>query len=188
MKSITVRLSDQLKSEAEAVLSQINVSPTEAINHLYLYLVQHGQLPFRITTRSETPEDVWREAMRKTQISLGLLRSFVQMEHCSTENAMTLAMAPGALVHASGYITANSDFLNRVRRHPSQGDSVALMLPAVRWAHVCSALDSGAGLIAASSVQKPDMHKIEAICSLLNENLTQLDAYFSSPEMQTNEN
>lgn len=67
MKTVTVRIEDQLKAQAEEVLARHGVSPTEAVNHLYLYLVQHGQLPFRVRPVSESPEDVYSNMLQQVR-------------------------------------------------------------------------------------------------------------------------
>ncbi|MBD8170356.1 type II toxin-antitoxin system RelB/DinJ family antitoxin [Erwinia persicina] len=67
MKTVTVRIEDQLKAQAEEVLARHGVSPTEAVNHLYLYLAQHGQLPFRVRPVSESPEDVYSNMLQQVR-------------------------------------------------------------------------------------------------------------------------
>lgn len=64
MKTVTVRIEDQLKAQAEDVLARHGVSPTEAVNHLYLYVAQHGRLPFRVRPVSESPEDVFSTLLK----------------------------------------------------------------------------------------------------------------------------
>lgn len=73
--SITVRLDDQLKAQAEAVLDELGVSSTQAITHLYLYLVQHERLPFRVRPVSESPEDVCRTLLQQVRVVRPLLSS-----------------------------------------------------------------------------------------------------------------
>ncbi|WLS81159.1 type II toxin-antitoxin system RelB/DinJ family antitoxin (plasmid) [Erwinia pyri] len=73
--SITVRLDDQLKAQAEAVLDELGVSSTQAITHLYLYLVQHRQLPYRVRPVSESPEDVYRNLLQQMRAVSRLLSS-----------------------------------------------------------------------------------------------------------------
>ncbi|MDE8559333.1 type II toxin-antitoxin system RelB/DinJ family antitoxin [Pantoea vagans] len=75
MKTINVRIEDQLKAQAEDVLARHGVSPTEAVNHLYLYLVQHGRLPFRVRPVSESPVDVYRSLLRQVRAVSPLIRS-----------------------------------------------------------------------------------------------------------------
>lgn len=67
MKTVTVRIEDHLKAQAEEVLARHGVSPTEAVNHLYLYLAQHGQLPFRVRPVSESPEDVYSNMLQQVR-------------------------------------------------------------------------------------------------------------------------
>lgn len=75
MKTVTVRIEDQLKAQAEDVLVRHGVSPTEAINHLYLYLAQHGRLPFRVRPVSESPEDVYRSLLQQVRAVITLISS-----------------------------------------------------------------------------------------------------------------
>lgn len=182
MKSITIRLDDELKAQAETALARLEVSPTQAITHLYLYLAQHGHLPFRLTMLCETPEDVWREAMNKAQAALTLIRSFCQMADGSTEYHMAQAMTPGALNHAADYIATNGLYLQRVKRRFADEKEMGLMLPAVIWEHVSSSLYAAARLITASSAREPDFYEIDATGDLLSQHLTQLIGYFHSPE------
>ncbi|WP_313159039.1 type II toxin-antitoxin system RelB/DinJ family antitoxin [Mixta calida] len=67
MKTVTVRIEEQLKAQAEEVLARHGVTPTEAVNHLYLYLAQHGKLPFRVRPVSESPEDVYRSLLLRVR-------------------------------------------------------------------------------------------------------------------------
>lgn len=86
-KSITVRIDDTLKAQAESVMSRLEVSPTEAINHLYLYLVQHGQLPFRITQRADAPVDVFRDLLICVRLLLDTLQSIAALPEASAERS-----------------------------------------------------------------------------------------------------
>ncbi|MFV9671440.1 type II toxin-antitoxin system RelB/DinJ family antitoxin [Pantoea sp. KXB25] len=65
METVTVRIEDHLKAQAEDVLARHGVSPTEAVNHLYLYVAQHSRLPFRVRPVSESPEDVYRSLLQQ---------------------------------------------------------------------------------------------------------------------------
>lgn len=67
MKTVTVRIEDQLKAQAEEVLARHGVSPTEAVNNLYLYLAQHGRLPFRVRPVSESPEEVYSDMLQQVR-------------------------------------------------------------------------------------------------------------------------
>jgi addiction module RelB/DinJ family antitoxin len=75
VKTVTVRIEDQLKAQAEEVLARHGVSPTEAVNHLYLYLAQHGRLPFRVRPVSESPEDVYRTLLLQVRAVSPLISS-----------------------------------------------------------------------------------------------------------------
>lgn len=75
MKTVTVCIEDELKAQAEEVLARHGVSPTEAVNHLYLYLVQHGQLPFRLRHVSESSEDVYRTLLLQVRAVSPLISS-----------------------------------------------------------------------------------------------------------------
>lgn len=79
MKTINVRIEDQLKAQAEEVLARHGVSPTEAVNHLYLYLAQHGQLPFRVSKRAEAPADVFRDTLIRVRLAIDALQSVAAM-------------------------------------------------------------------------------------------------------------
>ena len=49
---IRVRVEQSLKVEAEAVLAQLGLSPTEAIRLFYLQVSLQGGLPFEVRIRS----------------------------------------------------------------------------------------------------------------------------------------
>jgi len=186
--SITVRLDEDLKAQAEAAMALLDISPTKAITHFYQYLAQHRQLPFRITTSFETPGDVWQEATNKLQTGLSLIRSFCQAEHGSTEYFMAKAMTPSALVHAADYITANRDYFQQVRRRFSDKEALGLMLPAVEWGYASLNLNAGARLIAGSGEAEADLCDIDATGDRVSQNLTRLLGYFHSPLWEADAN
>lgn len=111
MKSITIRLDDQLKSSAESVLDALGVSPTQAITQLYQYVAEHGRLPFRQITRTESPEDVVYEALRRTTLAHDAL---IDLQHTAPEKPgydAKLRTTAAAISTASGYVTANLNFM-----------------------------------------------------------------------------
>lgn len=87
MKTVTVRVEDQLKALAEEIMAEHGVSPTEAVNHLYLYVAQHGRLPFRVLKQSQTPEDVYRAMLHRVRSVTGLLAAVAGFPAESAERA-----------------------------------------------------------------------------------------------------
>lgn len=56
MATINVRLDDQLKKEAYAVLEKLNITPTEAVRLLFQYVADNGRMPVKNVTISDSEE------------------------------------------------------------------------------------------------------------------------------------
>ncbi|MCP1106589.1 hypothetical protein M6G53_14480 [Serratia nevei] len=55
---IGVKVDKSLKDEVDVILRGLDIKPTTAINGLYQYISQHGELPFVISTSVKTPKDI----------------------------------------------------------------------------------------------------------------------------------
>ncbi|CAI0815927.1 addiction module antitoxin, RelB/DinJ family [Serratia marcescens] len=55
---IGVKVEKSLKDEVDVILRGLDIKPTTAINGLYQYISQHGELPFVISTSVKTPKDI----------------------------------------------------------------------------------------------------------------------------------
>lgn len=60
MATINVRLDDQLKKEACAVLEKLNITPTEAVRLLFQYVADNGRMPVKTVTISDSEEALLR--------------------------------------------------------------------------------------------------------------------------------
>jgi DNA-damage-inducible protein J len=67
---IRARVEPELKQEAEAVLGEIGLSPTEAITLFYKQVALHRGLPFAV----RIPNAATRRALRDAQSGKGLER------------------------------------------------------------------------------------------------------------------
>ena len=65
---IRVRVEPELKSQAEAVFSELGLSPTEAIRLFYAQVTLHRGLPFAV----RIPNDETIEALRQARVGEGL--------------------------------------------------------------------------------------------------------------------
>ena len=65
---IRVRVEPELKSQAEAVFSELGLSPTEAIRLFYAQVTLHRGLPFAV----RIPNDETIEALRQARSGEGL--------------------------------------------------------------------------------------------------------------------
>ncbi|MEZ0585532.1 type II toxin-antitoxin system RelB/DinJ family antitoxin [Erwinia sp. STN24] len=111
MKSITVRLDDELKAQAEAVLEHLGVSSTQAITHLYLYLAQHGQLPYRIRPVAESPEDVYRATLHRVRAVTGLLTTVAALPADAVERRDLTELCSVRCLRLRQDIAGNAPFL-----------------------------------------------------------------------------
>lgn len=58
MATLNVRLDDQLKTEAYAVLEKLNITPTEAVRLLFQYVAENGRMPVKTVTVSDTEDEL----------------------------------------------------------------------------------------------------------------------------------
>nr|WP_287857470.1 type II toxin-antitoxin system RelB/DinJ family antitoxin [Klebsiella sp.] len=56
MATLNVRLDDNLKKEAYAVLEKLDITPTEAVRLLFQYLAENGRMPVKTVTISDSEE------------------------------------------------------------------------------------------------------------------------------------
>lgn len=71
MGSITVRIDDELKAQAEAELAQLGVSHTDVIIGIYRYIIQHHRLP-------HSEDDTYLALMKKRLLELTRLVEAMQ--------------------------------------------------------------------------------------------------------------
>ncbi|HHD8103971.1 TPA: type II toxin-antitoxin system RelB/DinJ family antitoxin [Salmonella enterica] len=112
--SITVRLDDRLKAQAEAVLEELGVSSTQAITHLYLYLAQHGQLPFRVRAEAESPADVHRATLHRVRAVTGLLATVAGLPADTAERRNMTELCYIRCLRLRQDIAKNTDFMAAV--------------------------------------------------------------------------
>ncbi|WP_048786975.1 type II toxin-antitoxin system RelB/DinJ family antitoxin [Pantoea vagans] len=111
MKSITVRLDDELKAQAEAALARLEISPTQAITHLYLYLAQHGQLPFRVRLLAESPEEVFRATLAHVRSVTELMTSVAGLPADADSRAGMTKLCQARCLQLRQRITDNAAFM-----------------------------------------------------------------------------
>lgn len=180
MSTVSVRIDDVLKERAETVLRDLGLNPTQGVTQFYEYLAEHGRLPFRVITRTETPEDVWLQATEKLAESIRFLRSLIRMAPDDMGNQISLSATPPALYRTSAFIRTNHDFLKLVERDVS---APAPERDAHRiWADAVFTLDGAARRIAATETGQPLPREVEASCDLLNVYQGLLTRYFEAPE------
>lgn len=56
MATLNVRLDDNLKKEAYAVLEKLDITPTEAVRLLFQYVAENGRMPVKTVTISDSEE------------------------------------------------------------------------------------------------------------------------------------
>ena len=56
MATLNVRLDDNLKKEAHAVLEKLDITPTEAVRLLFQYVAENGRMPVKTVTISDSEE------------------------------------------------------------------------------------------------------------------------------------
>ncbi len=58
MATVNIRLDDDLKKEAYAVLDRLSVSPSEAVRLLFQYIAENERLPVKAVTVSDTENEL----------------------------------------------------------------------------------------------------------------------------------
>lgn len=114
MKSITVRLDEELKAQAETALARLEVSPTQAITHLYLYLAQHGQLPFRVRPLAESPEEVYRATLAHVRSVTELMTTVAGLPPEACERAGMTELCLTRCLQLRQHIAGNAAFMAAV--------------------------------------------------------------------------
>lgn len=66
MATVHIRIDDQLKQKADAVFNTIQITPTQGVTGFYQYVADNGKLPFVIRTNSDTPEEIYFNAVELT--------------------------------------------------------------------------------------------------------------------------
>lgn len=56
MATLNVRLDDNLKKEAYAVLEKLDITPTEAVRLLFQYVAENGRMPVKTAIISDSEE------------------------------------------------------------------------------------------------------------------------------------
>ena len=56
LATLNVRLDDNLKKEAYAVLEKLDITPTEAVRLLFQYVAENGRMPVKTVTISDSEE------------------------------------------------------------------------------------------------------------------------------------
>ena len=56
MATLNVRLDDNLKKEAYAVLEKLDITPTEAVRLLFQYIAENGRMPVKTVIISDSEE------------------------------------------------------------------------------------------------------------------------------------
>lgn len=56
MATLNVRLDDNLKKEAYAVLEKLDITPTEAVRLFFQYIAENGRMPVKTVTISDSEE------------------------------------------------------------------------------------------------------------------------------------
>ena len=64
MATLNVRLDDNLKKEAYAVLEKLDITPTEAVRLLFQYVAENGRMPVKTVTISDS-EEVLLQSVRE---------------------------------------------------------------------------------------------------------------------------
>lgn len=83
MATVHIRIDDRLKQSADAVFNTININPTQGVTAFYQYVADNGRLPFVIRTHSETPEELYFNAVDLTgqvYFMLKLVRNCLENE------------------------------------------------------------------------------------------------------------
>lgn len=114
MKTITVRLDDELKAQAESALAELEVSPTQAITHLYLYVAQHGQLPFRVRPVAESPEEVYRATLAHVRSVTELMTTVAGLPAGACERAGMTDLCLTRCRQLRQHIAGNAAFMAAV--------------------------------------------------------------------------
>lgn len=183
--SITVRLDEQLKLRTESVLEALGSNPTQAITHLYHYVAAHGRLPFRVNVSAETPEDVYREALRRATAVSKSLDAMQKLPYLSERASLELSAYDlgvsetiYAAADAATYILANLDFMNTL---PPRGDGS--FSPGVAWPLVLVYLNQAGGALAdagGTTGDQPD--SLHTPSRLLGRHVAALADYLNAPE------
>lgn len=56
MATLNVRLDDNLKKEAYAVLEKLDITPTEAVRLFFQYIAENGRMPVKTVIISDSEE------------------------------------------------------------------------------------------------------------------------------------
>lgn len=184
MKSITVRLDEELKSRAENVLDTLDVNPTQAITHLYQYIAVNGRLPFRVNITAETPEDVYREALRRATAVSKSLDAMQNLPNLGERSALELSAFNQGVVptmfaaaDAATYIRANRDFMNTLR---PRGDGS--FHPEVSWPLVAHYLTQAETALSEAAGTFDLTDAVFTTARFIRRHTDELAAYLNAPE------
>jgi addiction module RelB/DinJ family antitoxin len=177
MAMMNVRLDDTLKKAAEAVMKDLNATPTLCVTLLYKYIAEKGKLPFTVTELINTPEDIYREALKKTASVNSVLLHFSNitagMNDESNESLSIFTL--NAIEETSQYLHANRDFMNEYKGQMKTYQGAEFAVAFVYWDDIIQRLNE-ARLIIRGIGLEGELHtalkiitrKIEEDVSLLN--------------------
>lgn len=92
---IGVKVEKSLKDEVDVILRGLDIKPTTAINGLYQYISQHGELPFVISTSVKTPKDIAGGLFKNLfslQSTLSVFLDKVQMKRCVSREDVLIVL------------------------------------------------------------------------------------------------
>lgn len=92
---IGVKVEKSLKDEVDVILRGLDIKPTTAINGLYQYISQHGELPFVISTSVKTPKDIAGglfKSLFSLQSTLSVFLDKVQMKRCVSREEVLIVL------------------------------------------------------------------------------------------------
>lgn len=69
-ETLHIRVSPEVKEEAEILLNQMGMSTTEAVNIFLSQIIIYGGIPFSI--RAKTPNETTRQAMYEAENGINL--------------------------------------------------------------------------------------------------------------------
>lgn len=73
MATLNVRLDDNLKQQAYAVLADLNVSPSDAVRLFFQYIADNRSLPIKQTVITDEDEELLRIAKHRLENPQGFI-------------------------------------------------------------------------------------------------------------------
>jgi len=78
MANIQIRISDELKSDAEAIFNDIGISISEAIRLFFKQTVNHGGIPFQLKQKQPNQETL--QAFKEAEENLDQLKKYKDVD------------------------------------------------------------------------------------------------------------